>query len=214
MAKKTTKKWTVIRHQTYEKSFLEKKHLAYVGRPIQLIWENATCDPDYDGGLGWTSADGTIHVVWYFKPYMEKMTEYEQRMFRQGIFVHEMLHQIFSDFFVLERTVMVSRKSEGPVYAQVLAEVSNLLEDPYIEHQSPRVIGGTLLKSLRFVIRSLYEQSHNIDTCPDAWTQFVNALVMFGDMGIVKGRFTFPEAAKAFYDCAEMFYDGMSEDSP
>lgn len=159
-----------------------------------------------DDSLGFTSKDKTIHLA-YEHPAMDGLSDDEKVAFRKGVFCHEMLHQVFTDFNALEKALL---GLSGPE-RRILSMISNVLEDPAIEYWAPSAVSGPLLKALRFTIAHIYKDSPNIEESDTAFGQYVSALIQFGDMGLLKGRFTFPEAKKAFADTADIFEKGVTE---
>lgn len=168
------------------------------GKPIRV--KVKWLDNNHD--LGYTDGNTrTIHVAWDFKPYTKVMTDEEKRMFRFGVFAHELLHQALTNFAVFYAKLEEFDRFEASIYS----ENFNCIEDPSIEYQADSVIGGYLLKALRFSIRVIYMGSPEITDSPTAYAQFLNALIQFGDLGVVKGKFTFPEAEEAFKKAAPIY---------
>lgn len=169
-------------------------------------------DVEPGGPVGYTvmpeNKKATLQVyVAYENPLYEGLTPEEQRAVRQGIVVHEGLHQIFTPFNAENKKIKKYPQRERQIYAQLC----NILEDPAIEYFADTVVGGHLLKSLRFAIAHTYKISPNIEEATSAFGQYVAALIQFGDMGPIKGYFTFPEAKKAFAESAELFNQGVEE---
>ena len=91
-----------------------------------------------------------------------------------------------------------------------IRDSSNTLEDPAIEYFADSRLGEGLVDALRFTIREIYKKSPLIDegeTTP--FTQLMNALIQFGDMGLVKGSFTYNEAKEYFKKIAPLYYKGI-----
>lgn len=160
--------------------------------------------------LGYTSKDGTIYIQ-ENNEYIKSLKPNQKRMFRCGVFTHELMHQIFTNFVALEKRLnKLPNRSEKEIYATL----SNILEDPAIERFAPSVIGGRYLRALKYTILKVYKQSPNINESNNAFAQFVNALIQFGDIGPLKGEFTFPEAKECFKKVATKFYEGINEINP
>lgn len=187
-----------------EKLSMERAFNFIVGRPTKII----DIGP-LENDLGYTSADGTIHLA-YDHPIMASLSDTEKIIFRRGVFCHETMHQIFTDFRSFERTLKKLPAHEKSIFALI----NNVLEDPAIEHFAPTVIEGPLLKSLRFAIAHTYRTSSKLEESSCSFSQYVSALIQFGDMGLPKGRFTFPEAKKCFNETAEIFEQGILEPDP
>lgn len=192
-----------------------KAEKAALGRAMTGVLSNGTVlkvldiEPMHPGAVGYTSRNKTIHIA-YEHEIMEGLDKPRKRAFRKGVCTHELMHQLLTDFVILERNI-----TGLPSYEQrILAELHNIVEDARIEHFADRYVGGTLLSSLEFAIAHTYDLARPVQESPNALTQFMNALIMMGDLGIVKGRFTYPEAAKAFRESAEYFSAAIYETSP
>ena len=186
---------------TAEKRGMERSFNFITGKKTKII----DITPPEDG-LGYTSKDQTIHLA-YEHQTMNGLSDDEKVVFRKGVFSHEMLHQIFTDFDALEKALL---GLPGPE-RRILSMISNILEDPSIEYWAPTAISGPLLKALRFTIAHIYKGSQNIEEAQTAFGQYISALIQFGDMGLIKGRFTFPEAKKIFAETADIFESGVTE---
>lgn len=184
-----------------EKRSMEQTFALITGRKTKII----DIKPS-ENELGYTSANGEIHIA-EDHPIMKDLDENNKMAFRNGVFCHEMLHQIFTDFEALEKELPHFPKNERRIFAKI----SNILEDPAIEYFAPTVVSGPLLESLRFTIAHVYKTSKKLEEAKSAMAQYVNALIQFGDMGLLKGHFTFPEAEKCFAETAELFDKGITE---
>ncbi len=175
-----------------EKRMYEEIYISRTGRETKILDAG-------NGELGYTSGDGNIHVA-FDHPIMQELSNRERKAFRAGVFCHEMLHQIFTDFGYLENRLsdMKGQKRE------VMSLFNNLLEDPAIEHRAPEVVGGSILKSLNFTILTIYEASDEIKSTDSPFEQLCNALIQFGDMGLIKGRLN-EEAFRYFKEIAPDF---------
>lgn len=182
-----------------EKQTLARIYKGITKRKTRII----DISPESDE-LGFTSGDGLIHLA-HEHSVMDALDEAEKKFFRMGVFAHEMLHQIYSDFHILESV----QRSLNPMEGKIYATLSNLIEDPAIEYMAPNVIGGSVLKALRFMIQTLYNQSPAIDQSPMGFSQYANALVLFGDMGIIKGHFTDGLAAEMFQKTCGLFNEAV-----
>ena len=166
--------------------------------------------PETEDQLGYTNAKPEIFIA-ESHPIMDGLSKTDKKMFRMGVLAHEMLHQIFSDFSLLEKEVA---KYSTMVEKQLFSTFFNVVEDCNIEYYSSTVMGGILLKALRFSIKHIYDKSSDIDIYDDALTQVINALIQLGDMGIVKGRFKSTEAYEIFAKCAVVFNEGVNAREP
>lgn len=187
----------------------EKRTLARIYKGVTKRKTRIIDIPASTGELGFTSGDGDIHLA-YDHPIMDGLDADEKKFFRMGVFAHEMLHQIYSDFQILKETQI----SLNPMERQIYANLFNLIEDPAIEFMAPDVIGGSVLKALRFMIQTVYQKSPGIDESPEGFTQYANALVMFGDKGIIKGHFTDELAADMFRKTCGRFNEAVENPDP
>ena len=187
-----------------EKRSMEKSFNFITGKRTKII---DIVPPD--DSLGYTSKNQTIHLA-YDHPAMDGLNESKKAAFRKGVFAHEMCHQIFTSFNALEKMMISLTGAERRIFGLI----SNVLEDPAIEYWAPTAISGPLLSSLRFTIAHIYKNSPNIEESTTAFSQYVSALIQFGDMGLLKGQFTFPEAKKIFAQTANLFEQGIVEPAP
>ena len=160
-----------------------------------------------DMNLGYTNGEkGEIYLAWEH-PIFSDLKEDEKKAFRLGVFTHELLHQVYTNFSYTE-TLLDSFKDKYE--KMVFMKFANTLEDPAIEYFADQKFGGVMLNSLKFSIRQTYKMSPPIEKSKTAFTQFINALINFGDMGFVKGKFTFPEAQKYFKRVAPLYNEGIT----
>lgn len=187
-----------------EKRMLARAFLGLVGRPTRVL----DIEREMEGEIGYTSKNGNIHLAEKHE-IMNDLNEVERVSFRRGVFAHETLHQIYTDFVAFERRLNTYRPAEKQIFATLM----NVLEDAAIENYAPEVMGGTMLTSLRFSISHIYRWSPNLEKSESPYSQFINALIQFGDMGLLKGRFTFPEVRPIFLKVAPIFAKGIETPS-
>ena len=173
-----------------------------------ITGKRCECFPETPPELGHTDENAHIYVAKDHE-YYKGLSIAEQKMFRLGIFTHEMLHQIFSNFSLLQRMA----KKLGEKEYRVFAECNNLVEDASIEFMASNVIKGKLLKALQFSIQTIYLNTPQLQEIPSPYQQFICALVQFGDMGILKGDFTFPESKECFNQAAKLFDKAVESQS-
>lgn len=179
-----------------EKRLYEKQFYSVLRRRTHII----DIDPVL-GELGFTAEDGNIHLA-YSHPIMDVLGEKPQIVFRYGVFTHETLHQVFTNFAYLREVI---ERHTDHAEQRVLVLFANLVEDPAIEYFATQVFGGEMLEALRFSIGHIYKETPELEMSESPFTQLINALVMFGDMGLLKGPFTFPEAEEYFKKIAPSF---------
>lgn len=185
-----------------------RRGTAILGKSLRMEWI-----PEEESALGYTSCaePKTVYVAWTLSPYFDVLDEDKAKAFRGGVFAHELLHQCYTDFDYTNAMVKCL-KNQGE--AAILMEFCNILEDPAIEYFAPNKFGGWLLNSLNFSIKHIYKMSPPIGDEPTPYRQLVNALINFGDMGMVKGHFTFPEAKEYFIKVAPLFNEGIECPDP
>ena len=176
--------------------YLEFLGRMLLGRPITVSPVPGSEAPDAqdrdDLDLGYTNKSGTICVAWEH-PLMKGMSAKEKEWFRLGVFAHELLHQLLTDFEALEHA-LEDTKSETE--RKMIQTFANLVEDPAIEYFAP--VPRLLQHALRYVIDWTFYRAPALETGKTPLCQLINALVMYGDTGRLKGKFTFPEAEEYF----------------
>ena len=164
--------------------------------------------PEDQDDLGYTMGGKPINVFvnWRHHEIAKGLDEDEATLLRMGVFAHETLHQCFTNFDYTNKVCKDMSRGEAAIFMQF----ANTLEDPAIEYFAPNVFGGNLLEALRFSIQEIYKKSPGIDKSQTAFGQLINALIQFGDMGMIKGKFTFPEAYEAFKRVAPLYNEGIT----
>lgn len=178
-----------------------------IGREIRVLEAE-------HGELGYTKEGNAIYVA-KFHPLFHKLSNDDVSMLRYGVCIHEAMHQVFTNFDHMKRSIrklqsLHALKNELDV--QMYCTLVNLVEDPAIEDMAESVIGGTPLNALEYSIRKIYELSEDFSVgCKYPIEEVLNALIQFGDLGILKGDFTFNSAKKVFLSIIKPFYDAMRE---
>lgn len=156
--------------------------------------------PVYDGSqimpdeLGWATEKGVY--INYKHEIINKLPYDKQIVFVVGVIVHELMHKVYSDFDILKYGL--AKYKGDSTMQRLVKEIANIIEDPAIEYMAQFKIGGYLLKCLRFSVRVIYNLNPALEESGYSLSQLMSAYIMYGDMGIVKGNFTFPEAKEAF----------------
>lgn len=164
--------------------------IALTGQPVKII----TLDENSDD-LGMTDMYRNV----YLNPAHElvrDLPEKEAVMMITGVFGHEEMHQLLTDFSVFKR----AREAKPEDEQETFHMICNIIEDPTIEYFANQFFGGKLLKSLHFCIMQMYRQAPPLEESKTPAAQFFNALIQYGDGGILKGNFTFPEARQMFHE--------------
>lgn len=182
----------------------EKKNLSIMATAIcgQYI---PVKDVEMDA-VGYTSKDGAIHLA-YDNDLFKGLKASEKAVARRGICAHEILHKVKTDF----DTSSLILKSLPMFEQSIYATLDNIVEDCAIETQADDTIGGLTLDALDFIIAHTYKQSDKLETFSHPYVQLLNAMIQFGDMGVPKGHFTFPEAKKIFYKITPIFKKAIEE---
>lgn len=191
-----------------EKKYYASVATGIVNRKIQVM------DTEGDNELGYTRNGSIIYIAKAHEIY-NQLIEEEARMFRFGISIHETLHQVFTNFLYMDETVLRLEKDGyflNSFDEKMFCTIANLIEDPAIENLAPQAIGGVALKALDFLIEKLDELSGRFDSrCQNPFEELINALVQFGDLGILHGTFQFKTAQKLFLRIAPLFYAAINE---
>lgn len=169
--------------------------------------------PDGNNALGYTLKGSDVYVA-YDHPIFKGLSDEEKDMVRLGVTVHESLHQVFTNFSYYERKVENLRReayfqSEYDEY--IFHEIWNLVEDPAIETAAPEVVGGLPLKALKFTILTIDNCSDYTSAPEDEVSEVTSALIQFGDIGLVRGGWTFDKAREVFLKIAPLFYDAIND---
>lgn len=194
-----------IRKWLAEEMYMQNLSTAYIPRKTHVFG----IDPPSDD-LGYTliSKSDTAEIfVARMHEYMRVLDGDERSLLRLGIYTHEALHQIFTDFD--ETTQLMKLLSGGKKV--LFKEIANIVEDTRIEYFADQKFGGEALAALRFTIKTIYKSSDGIGNESDPVSQVLNALIYLGDLGIVKGEFTFPEAFECFKEIVPHFEMAVTE---
>ena len=188
----------MTKEQAAEYRAMENIFLGTTGQKTHVL--------EAEHGLGYTSADRNIYIAWVHELY-KKIQDGKVSVFRLGVFVHEMLHQIFTNFAATAKQVdRYSYQYEKAIFMTIM----NLVEDAAIEGFAWQKVGGFLLDALEYTIAVIYTEDTDIsgDTPME---EIINALIQFGDLGVVRGEFTQPLAKEYFMKIAPKFYEGTIE---
>ena len=152
--------------------------------------------PESEGALGYTSSNKTIHVA-RVHPLIEGLKDAKEKSaFIMGVFAHELMHQLETDFAFFEKKLEALPDMNQKIFQSIV----NVMEDPAIEYWAPSYFGGLLLKSLKFSINTCYKQMEEINPTSRPFSQFMTAAIQYGDGGFLKGDFSDPLAKKIFFE--------------
>jgi len=151
--------------------------------------------------------DGISIQIGEGEPYTTGLSLGAKISFYNGVFCHEVMHLVMTNFKVYQKHVL---KYDEPV-KNIFHTFFNIMEDGAIEHFAPRYIGGRLLNDLDFVNNVVYHAATPIDAedVTNAYEQYLKAFIQFRIGGIIKGEFTFQDARKAFLDTITLWDKGI-----
>lgn len=190
-----------------EKEYYSHMASGIAGKPIVVL--NAE-----GGELGYTSKGNQIHIA-KEHPLYTNLDQKGATALRFGVAVHEALHQVFTNFDhiqTMEKKLIKKRILKTELDAAAYHTIVNLIEDPAIENMAADLIGGPALRALDFTIKTIYDLSGEIsEGCRYPFDEVINALIQFGDLGIVKGTFQYQTAEIVFRHITPMFYQAINE---
>lgn len=150
-----------------------------------------------------------------------------------GIFIHEIGHQLFTDFMAHENFLKILKNASNYPLSQWCNDVGitpfelkkgatedeielfhhiwNMVEDTSIEYWIFQTIGGEFPKALRYAIATTYQEGDALDDMEDPMSQVMCAMIQYGDVGILKGNFTFPEARDYFLRIQPVYDTAIEE---
>jgi len=189
-----------------ERRAMETLDASLAGRRILVM----DVDPAKKGELGYTSKGSVIHVAREHE-YYERLTRQEASVFRFGVNVHEALHQVYTDF---DSFYAMADRIPDSFEQEMFAQIFNLVEDPAIENFADQVVGGFALDALYFHIEKIYEAALPVSGPQNhgqALEEYLDALIQFGDRGIIKGGFSSDVAREYFNRTAPIIYRAVNE---
>ena len=172
------------------KSSFSRMSIALFGSAARIVTLDET-----DNDLGKTDLYQNIYLNPKHKLVAE-LPETEAVMMITGVYGHESMHQKMTDFSVFARETEKKPEDEQETFHMIC----NIIEDPAIEHFAYQFFGGKLLNAMRFCIMQTYRKAPPLEQSKTPAAQFFNALIQYGDGGILKGSFTFPEARRIFHE--------------
>ena len=156
--------------------------------------------------LGYTSGGGTVYVA-FTHPYYESLSVLETISFITGTFVHEVMHLLQTDMLLYNKAIRDVPTQER----EFIQTIYNIIEDSAIEYFAPLYVSDHLMHSLDFMRASIQAQSLPLQEYEDAFVQFIGACIQYGDAGLLRGDFTYPEAKKCFLSCLPIMNDAVEE---
>lgn len=135
------------------------------------------------------------------------MSDAEKETVLYGVGVHEILHVLRTDFDYAARKMEKFPPSERTARHMF----ANVVEDAAIEYLRSDRLSDFMNDALTASIGYFYKDGPNLGEQDSAWAELVTALIQFGDVGVLKGNFKFPEAEKAFVACVGKYQDAIVE---
>ena len=158
------------------------------------------------GELGYTCGTNTIYVA-FEHSYYDGLSKIGIYRFIRGVFFHEVLHLLQTDFSIYRSTIQSASQ-----YAQsIISEIYNILEDSAIENFAPLYAGDALVRDLDYSKAVIYKNSPPIDYSKDPFIQFINASIQYGDAGLLKGTFSSDTARRCFLQCVPIMDKAVEE---
>lgn len=173
----------------------------------------------------------TIHLNPNDESVPEEMPNASKLM--DGVFIHEIGHQLFTDFLAHENFMTILKKGNNYPLSQwcndvgvepfelkrtatddeleLFHDIWNMVEDTSIEYWIFQTIGGEFPKALRYAIATTYKEGESLDEMEDPISQVMCAMIQYGDVGLLKGTFTFPEARDYFLKIQPIYDTAIEE---
>lgn len=133
------------------------------------------------------------------------MSDAEKETVLYGVGVHEILHILRTDFDYAARKMEKFPPSERTARHMF----ANVVEDAAIEYLRSDRLSDFMNDALTASIGYFYKDGPNLGEQDSAWAELVTALIQFGDVGVLKGSFKFPEAEKAFVACVGKYQSAI-----
>ena len=183
-------------------SRLSKKGSAIVGRTLKI----RRIEGDE---IGYTS-DNNIICLNPTHEYVPKDIV-KATSFINGVACHEIGHQLFTDFVEYKKFLDKEFSSKTDSEKSIFHTIMNIVEDTSIEYWLGQAIGGHLIADLRYMVSAVFLLSPEIENSRTPFEQFISAMIDYGDVGLLKGSFTFPEAREIFFK-VQPIYDSAIEE--
>lgn len=188
------------------KSMMTKMGTAITGCPIVILDMKET-----EGLAASVVENGKSYIKIAFDKEFPDVTPEQKEILLFGLFAHELLHILLSDFEFVGREIVLYPEKER----RLRLYINNLVEDPAIEYFGDQYLSDFLMSALRETIGYFYNASEMLgDKNVSAFDQLMHALIQYGDIGVIRGKFTFPEARDAFIQIVPIMSDAIEEPDP
>lgn len=187
MKNKTDKEWLAEKRWMYKRA----NFITGFSIPIRDV-------PKGSKEIAFTRAESLKDISIYLSKdnvLTDGLSDSKKRAIHIGMFAHELCHVQFTDFEYCNTFA----KTLTPGEAYIFNIIFNVVEDAAMENMAPSVLKENMVKALKYKIARAYEVSPKLQTEETPFNQFMLALVHYGNMGPLKGNFTFSEAKDAFY---------------
>ena len=195
--------------ETFDKIWkVLKKNLLHVGIGVLGKAINVREIPRGEEALGYTSEKGSICLNPQHDIVLNLRNEESDMLaafFLKGVYAHELMHQCATNFEQEHKMLEKITSKYGVWQGEIYHEIFNIVEDSAIEYFAPAYFGGDLLKALKFMINRLFRVSPDIDPEDSPFSQFLTAMIQYGDKGKIKGSFTSKEARNCFVEVIPVF---------
>lgn len=151
-------------------------------------------------GLGYTTAQTQIYLS-VTDEVFDSMTPQQGFIFLRGIFAHELLHVLITDF--TKYVPAIQAKPNG-AEQEIFSNILNILEDGAIEYFAPEHLSDEYVRSLEFVRAKLYQSSGKIKSSDSPLQQFMTAALQFRFFGFLRGRIQNRKARRIFAACVPL----------
>lgn len=136
---------------------------------------------------------------------ISKLNKEQQKLFKAGLFAHEMMHCIKTDFNYLKE---FSAKYK---LDQRFHNIHNIVEDAAIENFAKEFFGQWLLDSISFMNRVIYKDSQTIEELPDTYSQWQAACLQYGWCRSLKNKFSNDEAEELYKKTFTLYMQIINE---
>lgn len=143
--------------------------------------------------LGYTNKTGDIFLG-FNHSLLHELNMKKHIAALDGVFAHEVMHQLLTDF---DGESKYLKAYIAPKEQKVFHMICNVMEDSYIEYFAPNFLGEKLIRALNYMRAYMYYKSPKLNA-KTPFSEFFQACIHYGDGGLVKGSFTFPEAKDCF----------------
>lgn len=167
--------------------------------------------PSGKDDLGYTDLVTSNIFLNFAHSYTHKFNTVELVMFIKGVFSHELLHILITNFPVYMKAL--SRYKDDKISYKAYANLLNICEDAAIEFFGKQYISKDYINAIKYVREILFYNSPSIDSIPSSYGQFTAALLQFRFKGKLKGRFTDTKTKELFDKALPIFIQCMQTPS-